>query len=306
MGAEPGWYVDPDGVPGRQRWWDGDGWGDLTQGGPATYGTAYGIPDTGGYWAAGQSDVITAPAPPSRDVLATPERSRWRDRPGRVGALLVVGAIVVIIALAVSLVLGRSGASTVAGPTGPVPSTSPTEDPGGFPPGTVRILDPDAGLSYAYLGEGWRELDFAQRPEMITAHGQYIVTQETTPDGGEFVAECSSGPLAEQFEVGGPDSYASIIEPLSDSYRANYYPAPNERNVLSSEAVTLDGAAGYLLEFDLTWDVAGYESTGERVALLLLDTGRERPAVMYVSIPNTHAELYGVIDDLVASVLVLS
>ena len=35
---------------------------------------------------------------------------------------------------------------------------------------------------------------------------------------------------------------------------------------------------------------------GERAALLLIDVGRPAPALLYISIPNTHAELYGVID----------
>ncbi len=145
-------------------------------------------------------------------------------------------------------------------------------------------------------------MDFSLRPEMLSVHGQYIVTQPTVPDGGQFIAECSSGLLAEQFGAADPAQYASLIEPVSQSFRANYYPGPNELDVLSSEPVTVAGRPGYLLKFDLTWDVAGYDSTGERVALLLLDTGKPRPAVVYVSVPNTHAELYGVIDQVIASI----
>ena len=315
MSAAPGWYDDPDGVPGRQRWWDGSAWGDLTQGGP-TYGAsgsayggaAYGGPAYGSH-ASGHGAVATKPPRTLTDVIGSPERPPWRDRPGLLPGLLIGGAVLVIVLLAVTLVTGRS-ADPVAGPgvpTFPTFPSDPTQDPPGtFPPGTVRIIDSDAGLSYAYLGEGWREVNFGQRPEMITTHGQYIVTQETTPDGGSFIAEVSSGPLAEQFVVAGPPGFPAAIESLTDSFRSNYYPAPNELDVLSSEPVTLDGAPGYLLRFDLTWDVAGYESTGERVALLLLDTGRERPAVVYISIPNTHAELYGIIDQVVASILVLA
>ena len=47
------------------------------------------------------------------------------------------------------------------------------------------------------------------------------------------------------------------------------------------------------------------EVEGERAALLLIDVGRPAPALLYISIPNTHAELYGVIDQLVAAVDVL-
>jgi len=310
VSAAPGWYDDPDGVPGRQRWWDGSAWGDLTQGGP-TYGGVGGsaYSGAGSDYATGYGQpyaaVATAPARTPTDVIGSPERPRWRDRPGLVPGLLVGGAVLVIVLLAVTLVTSRS-AEPVAGPGVPTFPTGPTEDPQGtFPPGTVRIIDPEAGISYAYLGEGWREVNFEQRPEMTSTHGQYIVTQESTPDGGSFIAEVSSGPLAAQFPVTGAQSFPDAIQPLTNSFRSNYYPAPNELEVLSSEPVTLDGAPGYLLRFDLTWDVAGYDSTGERVALLLLDTGRERPAVVYISIPNTHAELYGVIDELIASIQLL-
>ena len=49
----------------------------------------------------------------------------------------------------------------------------------------------------------------------------------------------------------------------------------------------------------------GYDATGERAALLLIDVGRPAPALLYLSIPNTHAELYGVIDQVIKDVRVL-
>ncbi len=279
MSVTPGWYDDPDGVPGRQRWWNGASWSDVTSGG--TTATAQAIR-------------------PAYDVIEGGRPKRLRSW---LPWAIVGGAVLLIVVLAVTLVGGSRGGPAIAEPTiGPIPTTEPSDT---FAPGTTRILDPDASISYAYLGEGWREVDSLPRPEMLAVHGQYIVTQEAVPDGGQFVAECSSGPLARQFQVTGPQDFAGIIDPLSESFRANYYPAPNERDVLSSEAVTLAGRSGHLLKFDLTWDVAGYDSTGERVALLLLDTGKERPALVYISVPNTHAELYGVIDQLIASIELL-
>ncbi len=295
MSGAPGWYADPDGVPGLQRWWSGTGWSELTQGGPTYTGPA-------GYGSAPYGSVAAPPRPPP-DVIGSPER---RTRPGWLPGALLGGAVLLIIVLAVTLLSwGSEGGRPPIGDPGIPTAPTDTGPENTFPPGTVRIIDPDAGISYAYLGEGWREVAFDPRPEMITTHGQYIVTQETVPDGGTFIAEASSGPLAPQFAVTGPADFAAVIDAVSESFRANYYPAPNEKDVLSSEPVTIDGRQGHLLSFDLTWDVAGYDSTGERVALLLLDTGRERPAVMYISIPNTHAELYGIIDQLVASIQLL-
>jgi len=279
MSATPGWYDDPDGVVGRQRWWNGASWSDVTRGGETA-----------------------EPRQPAYDMLEG-GRSPTGSRRWLPWAVLS-GAVLLIVVLATTLLVGTGGGGAIADPISPTVNTSPPSNT--FPPGTVRILDPDAGISYAYLGEGWRELDFLPRPEMLALHGQYIVTQETLPDDqGQFVAECSSGPLALQFAVSGPEDYAGVIDPLSESFRANYYPAPNEKDILSSEAVTIAGRPGHLLKFDLTWDIAGYDSTGERVALLLLDTGKARPALVYVSVPNTHAELYGVIDQVTASIELL-
>jgi hypothetical protein len=103
----------------------------------------------------------------------------------------------------------------------------------------------------------------------------------------------------------GPESLQTTATALADSVRASYYPSPNERTVRRDEALTVDGAAAWVVEFDLSWDAPGYDASGERAALLLVDVGRPAPALLYLSIPNTHAELYGVIDRVLADVEVL-
>jgi hypothetical protein len=107
------------------------------------------------------------------------------------------------------------------------------------------------------------------------------------------------------FGWAGPSTLQSTLATVADSVRLNYYPGPNERKVLRDEARTVDGHAAHLYEFQLSWDVPGYDASGERAALLLIDVGRPAPALVYISIPNTHAELYGVIDRVLDSVEVL-
>ncbi|CAN5271311.1 hypothetical protein BH20ACT5_BH20ACT5_20730 [soil metagenome] len=280
----PGWYADPDGDPRLHRWWNGLGWSDVTMPAQAPPpGVATGVD-----------------AQPAGDVLQVGDPDR-APRGSRTAFLMLAAVVVVIVALAVGLLAvdrTTEGVVAVPGPTAQAPT-----DPGTtFPPGTTRIIDPEAGLSYAYLGEGWREWDGLPHLEMQTVHGQYIVTQERVPGGGRFIAECTSGLLGTQFPLSGTADYPAAIEAVADSVRASYYPGPNERDDLSAEPVTVAGRPAYLLEFDLSWDVPGYDSTGERIALLLIDTARERPALVYLSIPNTHAELYGAIDRVIASI----
>ncbi len=293
--APAGWYPDPDGAAGMVRWWDGETWSDVTT--PAGPGVAVQAPpaappplpaagwDAGGSggWQSGPSSAPRARA-----------RTAW----------WVGGAVVAVVAVVVvALVVGLSGGGGTPAAEDPPVTAGPSGT--GFPPGTVRIVDEAAGISYPFLGNGWFEYDLGRMPETRTVAGQYFTTQEGVPTGGDFIAQCTSGPVADGYGWAGPGSEQATVTALADSVRAAYYPFPNERQVLRDEALTVDAAAAHLVEFQLTWDVEGYDSTGERAALVVIDVGRPDPALVYVSIPNTHAELYGVIDRVVADIDVL-
>jgi hypothetical protein len=215
----------------------------------------------------------------------------------------VLSVLGLVLVLVVGLIAGRSGGDGDAAPV--ANSGAPTPSGPTFPPGTLRIFDEEAGISYPWLGENWLEWDLGPQREVTRIAGQYLTTQEHIPGPGKFIAQCTSGPVAAGFGWGGPATLRSTLATLADSVRTNYYPAPNERKVLRDEDRTVDGAAAHLYEFDLSWHVPGYDSTGERAALLLIDVGRPAPALLFLSIPNTHAELYGVIDQVLAGVQVL-
>jgi hypothetical protein len=214
-------------------------------------------------------------------------------------ALVVIGAVVV------GLLVSRGGSRPPVAEPSPLPASPSFPAAPSFPPGTVRIVDAAAGISYPYLGEGWKEWAFGPQVETTQTAGEYFTTQEHTPDQGSFIAQVTSGPLSEGFGWSEKASLQSTVTSVADLVRLAYYPSPNERRVMRDEASTVDGHAAHLYEFQLSWHVAGYDSTGERAALLLIDVGRPTPALLYVSIPNTHAELYGVIDRLIKSVHVL-
>jgi hypothetical protein len=169
----------------------------------------------------------------------------------------------------------------------------------------VTIVDRDAGITYPYLGGGWNEFDLGPQPETTATAGQYFTTQEEVPDGGEFIAQCTSGPLADGFGWRGPGTLAATTAAVQAFARAAHYPAPNQQRVTRDEDLQVDGHAAHVVEWELTWHVSGYQATGERAAVLLVDVGRPAPALLYLSIPNTHAELYGVIPQVLGAVHVL-
>ncbi|RZU32955.1 hypothetical protein BKA19_2670 [Blastococcus saxobsidens] len=274
------------------RWWDGGTWSDVMM--PSGPGVA----------------VRTAPgAAQHREVELSPaDQAETGRTPRRSAVWIALVAVVVLVGAVVGTLLalrpdGDRSDRTAAPSTSAVPS-----QPGGgsaFPSGMVRITDRAAGISYPYLGEGWSEFDLGLQLETTETTGQYFTTQEGTPDGGIFISQCTSGPVAAEYGYAGPSTLQSTVTRLAASVRGNYYPGPNEREVLRDEARTVDGRAAHLVEFTLTWDVEGYDATGERAALLLIDVGRPAPALVYISIPNTHAELYGVIDRVLEDIDVL-
>jgi len=293
-----GWYPDPDGAPGMVRWWSGTAWSDVTT--PAGPGVSVGR--------AFEPTPVRAPsASSSWDTWGSPEPAPPRRRASRRTALLAgIGGLGVVLLLVLIAVLTGGNAAAPADDDAP-PVAAPADPTSTFPPGTVRIIDEAAGISYPFLGDGWFEWDRGAQIETTETAGQYFVTQEDLPDGfEEFIAQCTSGPLAEGYGWdGGTGTLQGTTQAVADSVRALHYPGPNEREVRRDEAVTIDGASAWIYQFDLSWDVEGYDASGERAALLLIDVGRPAPALLYLSIPNTHAELYGAIDRVLADVDVL-
>ena len=284
----PGWYPDPDGAAGMVRWWSGSSWSDVAT--PVGPGVAV------------QSSPVLAPPVPTTAPFEPP------TPPGsgnRIPWIVGISLLVLVAVVGAALFLGRSSSeSPVASPE--TASSQPLPPPGPrFPPGTVRIIDEASGVSYPFLGDGWYEWALWEQAETTATAGQYFTTQEVTPDGTTFISQCSSGPLTDGFGWAGPSTLQTTLAAVAESVRLHYYPAPNERKVLRDEARTVDGHAAQLYEFQLSWDVPGYDASGERAALLLIDVGRPAPALLYISIPNTHAELYGVIDRVLDSVDVL-
>ncbi|MFV0532509.1 MAG: hypothetical protein ACK5MR_02505 [Cumulibacter sp.] len=225
------------------------------------------------------------------------------EPPARTGALWWgIGGIGVIAAILSILVMTGVFDASVDEPGANPQATGDYSNPSD--PKALRVIDKASGISYDYLGEGWKDYSMGVMEENQATVGEYVVTQESVPSGGQFIAQVTSGLLSTSFGSPSAAQFPQALAEVEESVFGNYYPLPNEPTNQSERALTIDGHDAYERITDLTWDVDGYDSTGERVHLLLIDTGKSAPVFFYCSFPNTHAELYPLIDQVIASIKV--
>lgn len=301
MSDEGGWYPDPEGEPGRERWWDGTRWTERTRS-------------------------------PSDELAGFGERARPRThrRPPPVALFVTAGvALLVLVGILVATRGGPDGnptadptgigitADPTEGPNTGRPSTAPVFCPTGVPtvsPPTAtatpppsrasRVSDPQAGISYAGQSEPWQTWSQVWITDGLNARfatGYFLVTQTGTP-GGDYYATVLSGTVATRVADAPSQETRCIAEQLAEDVRGDYYPEPNKRQDLDSRAITVAGRPGYLIRYHLTFDVTGYAAKGEQVGVLVLNVGRPELAVLYISVPDTVHGFDYVFDQVFASV----
>lgn len=288
----PGWYDEPSGDAAQLRWWDGRAWTAVTR-------------DRASFEPPPVPTAVLASSGPGLADLSGPadllESGAPRPRPRRGLLLAGLAVAVVVLLFAVGLPSGGGPGDRLA-ETGP-PTAVPTEPPPTTArPVSGRIVDQVAGLSYDVLAGDWREWDRDNFRGLSSTLGYYQVTQEDAPNGQTYWANVNSGPVNETTTTPGdlPATARKLVDILSD----RYYP-PHTRTRQLARALTVDGAPAYLLRYRAVFDpaaAAGYAAATEEVVVLVVDTGRERPSALYLSLPDTVNILWASIDPLLASV----
>jgi hypothetical protein len=264
-----------------------------------------------------------APAPPPLEVAPPPppgdptrhNRLMLRWFGGAAAAVIAVGLVVV---LALMMTGGGSFQRRLSGPSDTRPTLAkvcppPTGEAGGAgpavpPPPGPRTVDSRSGISYSAYGDPWRAWhDSWTKGTLRVSYqtGQYFVTESYVDQAGfrnEYLASILSGSVP----AANNDALALDLEctgrQVAADVRAEYYPQPNQMDLLRDEQTTLGGRPAWITKFRMHFHQAGLKASDELVGVALVDVGRPQAAILYVSIPGTHRDYDWVVDSVLESV----
>lgn len=279
-----GWYPDPDGTPGRYRYWDGQSWSSATTDDPRTTPPEGGARRAAGYAAAGGT------AHPTR---AAQERHRSRRVP-----LIILAAIVLLIIVGVGGVIALRGAGWSATdpppPTvsawddsSPTPTARPTPSPSPSPrpspsAGQVRcpVGDPDAGpddpddgrvhggrLSFAMV-DGYGEPQ--PRSRLSWFYDTASQLQITEPG---WASSFTVG------EVERAESFGTLQQAAEHTLQCmiagDGFEGFSGRKDLGSEARKVDDREAWMITTEVRVDRDDISVDGDRVVVIFVDDGRK-------------------------------
>lgn len=166
-----------------------------------------------------------------------------------------------------------------------------------------RIEDREAGLSYAKLDNPWQESNGGDRG--FTAW-QYLITEQSGP-GVNWYAEIASMPLgdANKHLYTGPGSLREVAEAQSRDLQVRAYPQGSRREEVAGTGLSVSGHKAWLTGFRLSFSDPRFSVTDGTIVVVAVDTGKERPGILYTAIPGTREELRPDINTVVESLRVL-
>lgn len=298
MSNTAGWYPDPGGQPGMYRYWTGSAWTEAITPTPQTTPpppiSAYARPDEG--LPQGAATRAGAPTGQVGDPYAYPAQKRRSTLGWWLGGLGALAAVVLV----ATLIIRGLGGNVPGVPDLPGFNPSPTVTPNICPPASTSspmpTADPNSGtisggrLSYPALGSPWTTGWDNRVPWGALAMVQEVLDQENYDgSGSSWVASI----LVSDLFVG--DGFASTkiaSETVLKCVLGKFYAdTVVEQDLVSSERHDVDGHAGWLIETQLSFSIPGLNATGERVLLLVVQTGDDDYSLFYASIPDTKSEL---------------
>lgn len=319
-----------DATPGEPSWsapsrpWSGEHWGGdpdqeqaYTYGGdPDTYGDPYAGP-TGAYTGAPETYTGTGPYGPADpyagrpDPYAPPEpyggpagvpppkrRSVMPWVFGGIGALGVI--IIAVVVLAATGIVGGGGATPAPSRVSPSPLGSSPTTAGA----AGRVTDSSSGISFIRPSPSWNTVPLAQIPGRVQwTQGIGAVAQRDYADGHNWIANVYTGRLVADYS--GTGDLPKVTKPITQYIQANNYNNIGAKTlkVVDSKSVTVDGHAAWLEKFTYTYKEADSRKLNfksETVAVICVDRAKQKPAVLYVSVPDNFDT--GIVDRVLNSI----
>jgi Protein of unknown function (DUF2510) len=310
VSANPGWYPDPGGGQGLFRYWDGKAWSAATSPNPSapppSQSLVGGPPQQGGqpYGQGGQSygqdeQPAYGQSPYDQDYGSS-AYANYQELENKkspigwwiAGAALVIGIIIVAV-IAIRAVTGGETGTTGAPPGQPTQDVCPPENTASP---EAPVTHPADGrvhggpVSYPMLGPPWGAPESDNRVPFGSdvQHQAVLVEQNYDGAGSLWVASILVGELQAGDGFFTPEQGAQIVVKciLGKFYGDN----PVDSNVKVNEKTTIDGHDAWLVESQLTFDIAGLQTKGELLIVAIVSAGN-RSGLYYASIPDTTPEL---------------
>ena len=279
--SSAGWYPDPGGQPGLYRYWTGTAWTAAVTANPQA------------------TPPPTAPLGQPQSGGGSSYEYPTRKRGG--AGWWVAGLAAVLAVALIGWFLVQGFARNTGGTTNPGNAPGGVPTPNICPPGSSTTApvpaNPSSGwvsggrLSYPMLGEPWSAPSYDNRvPFGSLAMMQEVVDQPNFDgEGNNWVASI----LVSDLYVG--DGFASTkvgAETVLKCVLGTYYAdTVVKRSDISSKAHPVGGKDGWLIETQLSFDIPNLVAKGERVLLLVVQTGQDEYGLFYASVPDTLQQL---------------
>lgn len=210
------------------------------------------------------------------------------------GGGLVAILITVVVLFATGVIGGGSDDST------PVSSGQSARqgDSAARSPIVGTVLDDQSGLSYPQLGGSWQAQDIQPDGGLnrlgFTKGQQADVMANYDRQGNSYIASITSGTLPSSIPYAGIGDLEAAAKAMFTALEPSSYPE-HAKEDLESRANTVSGKSGWLYKIRLNFSQAaseGWNWRTETVGIVLVERGSGlRPAVLYISLPDSHPNL---------------
>ena len=310
MSANPGWYPDPGGGQGLFRYWDGNAWSAAVSPNPSAPPPAQGLvgpgtqqqgdlPNVQGGQPYGQGGQPAYGQSPYGQDYGTSAYANYQELESKKSPIgwWIAGTALVIVIIVVAVIAIRAVTGGDTGTTGG-PVAQPSQD--ACPPQSTASPEPGnhpadgrvhgGPVSYPMLGPPWG----APQSETRVPFGSDVQSQ-LVPDqidydgnGANWVAQILVGELQAGDGFFTPEQGAQIV--VKCILGAFYGNNPVNSKVKVNEKTTIDGHEAWLVESQLTFDIAGLKAKGELLIVAIVSAGN-RSGLYYATIPDTKPEL---------------